>query len=337
MYSRVMILSGFLVLMFSACTDDVFDWDLGSSTDDVIEVDDDDNVDSELEDKALIHEEDSDYTWEENSEITITLNGNSIQCSSSNVLIENSLANISAPGNYRIIGSLDDGQIRVNTEEEGVVRMILDQVTINNSSSAAIFVVNADKSIIVLPEGTQNTLSDGQSYVFDSADEDEPNATLFSKDDLTLFGEGTLNIQANYADAIAGKDGVILASGEYHIEAKDDGIRGKDYLLIHSGEYNIDAGGDALKSTNDEDTSVGFLQVNGGTFTIESGADALQAKSDLLIKTATVYISDAGAKGLKAGSSVVIDAGSFNITSDDDAIHTNNKVTINSGDFVITS
>ena len=57
------------------------------------------------------------------------------------------------------------------------------------------------------------TVSDGKSYVFANPTEDEPNAAIFSKADLTIYGGGSLTVTGNFNDGIASKDGLIIASG----------------------------------------------------------------------------------------------------------------------------
>jgi hypothetical protein len=73
-------------------------------------------------------------------------------------------------------------------------------------------------------------VADGASYVLEEGT-DEPNAAIFSKSDLTIFGAGSLNVDGNYNDGIASKDGLIIKSGTISVTSVDDGIRGKDYLI----------------------------------------------------------------------------------------------------------
>lgn len=93
--------------------------------------------------------------------------------------------------------------------------------------------------VILLADGSSNFLSDATTYVFPSTEEDEPNAALFSKANLTIFGNGALTVQGNYNDGIASKDGLIIASGTIAVTAIDDGIRGKDYLVVKNGILTV--------------------------------------------------------------------------------------------------
>lgn len=292
------------------------------------------------------HEELSDYEWDSDSEIQITLNETSISSGSANVSIDGSVATITAEGNYNISGTLSNGQIIVDAGDSALVRLILNSVNITNSSNPALFIKNSDKTIIYLTEETTNTLTDGSNY---SSTDDELNAALFSKSDLTIFGEGTLTVQGNYADGITSKDGLLLASGNYNITTADDGIRGKDYLIIEDGTYTINSGGDGLKSDNDASDEVGYIKIIQGTFTIVSNGDGISAQTDVYTSgNGTYTITTAGgsayaagyetsAKGIKGLNSVTIDNGNYVIYSADDAIHSNNEVVINNGTFEISS
>ncbi|MBN2149694.1 MAG: carbohydrate-binding domain-containing protein [Anaerolineales bacterium] len=82
------------------------------------------------------------------------------------------------------------------------------------------------------------------------ADENEPNAAIFSKANLTFYGNGSLTVDGNYQDGIASQDGLIIASGALMINAIDDGMRGKDYLVVKGGNITINAQSNGLKSDN---------------------------------------------------------------------------------------
>jgi hypothetical protein len=291
------------------------------------------------------HDDPEDYIWDSTTVIPIILSGNSIQVDSPCVIVNGSLATIAAPGTYHISGTLTDGQLVVNSPEEGIVRLIFGGTSINCSNSAPVYIQNASRVLISLEDSTENALSDGSSYVFDT-DEDEPNAAIFSKEDLTIDGNGSLTVHGNYNDGIASKDGLLIKSGTLSITAADDGIRGKDYLIVEDGSITINAGGDGMKSDNDEDASEGYIMIGRGTFNITAGGDAIQALADVDITDGEFILSSGGgsggyavssAKGIKAGDNLTIQAGDFTVNSADDAIHSNNTVDIYGGIISISS
>lgn len=294
------------------------------------------------------HDNAEDYVLDDETETQIMLAGDVIEVTGEGVEVNGRFATITSAGTYRLTGTLTDGQIIVDTEDEETVHLIFDGINISNESSAPIYIANAEETVIMLAEGSENVVTDGAAYVFPDPEEDEPNAAIFSKDDLTIFGEGSLTVEAHYNDGITSKDGLIITSGTINVSAVDDGIRGKDYLIIKDGNITVNAQGDGLKSDEDEDAAKGYISIEGGTIQITSGGDAIQAETDVLITDGEFTIisgggsngvldADASAKGIKAGVAVNIDGGTFTIQSADDGVHSNGTMTINGGSFTIAS
>ena len=294
------------------------------------------------------HDNAEDYVLDDAAETQIMLAGDVIEITGEGVEVNGRFATITSAGTYRLTGTLTDGQIIVDTEDEETVHLIFDGINISNESSAPIYIANAEETVIMLAEGSENVVTDGAAYVFPDPEEDEPNAAIFSKDDLTIFGEGSLTVEAHYNDGITSKDGLIITSGTINVSAVDDGIRGKDYLIIKDGNITVNAQGDGLKSDEDEDAAKGYISIEGGTIQITSGGDAIQAETDVLITDGEFTIisgggsngvldADASAKGIKAGVAVNIDGGTFTIQSADDGVHSNGTMTINGGSFTIAS
>ena len=290
----------------------------------------------------------ADQAWDSTDLIAIQLDGASIRSSSANVLVNGSMATITSAGNYSLKGALTDGQIVVNSPSSGVVRLILDGVNITSANSAPINVVKAREVVIVLADGSQNTVTDSANYVFETQGTDEPNAAIFSKADLQISGSGSLTVNAKYNDGISSKDGLIISGGTFTINAVDDGIRGKDYLLIKDGAFTLNTQGDGLKSDNETDASMGYISIEKGTFQITSGGDAITALTDVLIQSGTFNLAAGGGssksknnnlsqKGIKGAATVTIDGGTFKINSADDGLHTNNSLVINGGTFEIST
>ena len=201
-------------------------------------------------------------------------------------------------------GSLSDGRIIVDTEDEDVVRLILDGVDLNCSNNSPIFINKAEKTVIILAENTSNTVTDGTSYIFADAAEDEPNAAIFSKSDLSIAGSGSLSIYGNYNDGISSKDGLILAGGTLKVKAIDDGIRGKDYLVLKDTAVSVDAGGDGLKSDNATDTDKGYVSIESGSVQVTSGGNAIDAGSDALVTGGELTLVSGGGSSQQADGTI---------------------------------
>lgn len=241
---------------------------------------------------------------------SITLNGDSISAGEG-VTVNGSIATITAAGTYKISGTLNDGQLVVETEDEENVTLLLAGANIHNESGPPIYVANAEKVIITLVESTENNLSDGANYT--NLDESgEPNAALFSKDDLTINGTGVLNVSANHNNGIASKDDLKVTSGTINVTAVDDGIKGKDSVSIKDGIITLNAGGDGIQSTNIDEAEKGFIAIEGGIFNITAADDAINA-----------------------ATSFVIDGGSLTLNAGDDGIHAEYPLTINGGEVNI--
>lgn len=267
----------------------------------------------------------------------ISLNGNSISVSGPGAAANGSTVTISSPGTYSLNGTLNNGQVVVNSADEGAVTLILNGVNITNNTNAPIAIMDAKDMMIILADNTVNTLTDGTNYVFPTPDDDEPNATLFSKDDLDISGNGTLNIKANYNDGISCKDDLKIYGGNIIINSKDDGIRGKNSIKVKGGTITVTAGGDGFKSDDAEDS---FIGIENGTVKITSVGDAIGAEMDVQINDGTLNLttgggsgasSDKSAKGIKGLSSTVIYGGNITINAADDCIHSDKNITINGG------
>lgn len=249
----------------------------------------------------------------------ITLNGNQVQIEGSGCNEENGTVSITQAGTYVVSGKLEKGSIVVDADKESLVYLILNGVDITNPNGPAMYGKKAEKLIVMLAEGTTNVLTDGKEYVFENETE-EPDATLFAKQDLLINGSGELVVQANYGDAIKGKDAVYLFDGKYQITAEDEAITGKDLLYIHNGTYVIEAKGDGLKASEDDtDTELGNLIIVGGNFTISSEDDGIHAENGLVITGGDIAILKSK-EGLE-GATIDIYGGNLNITSSDDGIN----------------
>jgi hypothetical protein len=300
-------------------------------------------------DTTVAYEDSSDYVWDTSQVVTITLNYTSIATTNSEkVTINGSIATIVSSGTYRISGTLTNGQIIVNPEDTGIVRLILNGVNVTCSTSAPLFIKKLEKAIILLADNTENYFTDGTNYVFESTDDNEPNAAIFSKSYLAIYGNGTLNVDANYNDGITGKDGLLIKSGNISVTAVDDGIRGKDYLVVNDGSITLNVGGDGLKSDNEDDATLGYIAISDGVFNITSSGDAISAQTNVHIYNGEFTLISGGgssktvssttsAKGIKASNGITIDEGTYSISTADDAIHSDGSLTINGGNYTIAS
>lgn len=288
--------------------------------------------------------------------------------------VKNNKVIISSAGTYSISGKTTDGQIIVETSKNEQVNLLLDGADITCTDSAPIYVKSSDKTIIALADGTENNITDTSNYVLEDETSDEPNAAIFSKDDLTIIGTGSLKVSANYNNGITSKDDLMIKEGTITVDAISDGLRGKDSITISGGNITINAQEDGMKSTNIEEAEKGYILVEGGSLNITALQDGIQADNNVIINDGEINISTGGgsanssttqdgnwgnwgkgpdentqttttttesdtvsAKGIKATNDITINGGTINIDSSDDSIHSNATLTINNGSISASS
>ena len=292
----------------------------------------------------------------------IKLDGSNATVENGVSIVEKNLVTLQAEGVYVLTGNYT-GTIKV--ESEANIRIVLNGVEINSENGPAIYVVNAEKTIITLAEGTENTLTDTTNY-----SDEEPTATIYSKDDIVFNGKGSLIVKGNYQDGIVGKDELKVVSGIYNITAMNNALKGKDSVEIVNGDFTINAENDGIKTSNTEDTTKGYILIHNGTFNIVAGHDGIQAETTLTIENGifdivsgdgssnpnvsttsndmffmrgqwgqqTTQEEDTGSyKAIKANGNLVIQNGTFKIDSAEDGIHSDSDVIIKNGTITIDS
>lgn len=207
--------------------------------------------------------------------IEIQLNGSSATCSSNKVSIDGGRITITDEGTYIITGTLDDGMIIVDAEDSDKPQIVLNNANITSASSAAIYVLEADKVFITLAEQSSNTLTNGGVYT--AIDDNNIDGVVYSKQDLTFNGSGSLTITAPAEHGIVCKDDLVFTGGTYTITSASHGLDANDSVRISDGTFVIDAGKDGIHVDNSNNETKGFVYINGGTFNIEAEGDGIDA------------------------------------------------------------
>ena len=270
-----------------------------------------------------------DVTWDSSSEVTIDLSN---PTATDGVTVSDGVITITKAGNYKLTGTYE-GQIKVGAADSDMVRLVLNNATITNSTGAAINVVEADEVVIYTASGTTNTVSDGSSYS-DTAS-GSPDAAIYSKSDLTLAGEGTLKVEGKYEEGIHTSDGLVIASGTLEVSAANTGIKGKDYVDILDGTVTVTASQDGIKATNDSDGNRGWVRLSGGIVNISAGDDGFKAERVVEISGGTLNITQAN-EGIEAQYINILD-GTVNVTSSDDGINASYSTTTTTDSTTATS
>ena len=268
------------------------------------------------------------------AETVITGKGDSVSVTGTGAAVDQRVVTITAAGTYRLSGEITDGQIAVNAGKEDEIRLILDGFTISNASSSAVYGIKSGSITITTEEGTDNYISDGTQYQYEEEGADEPDAAVFSKDDIILEGSGTLTVTGNYGCGIRSKDDLTVKSGTYVIDAVQDAMKGKDSVEIEGGTFTLNAGEDGIQASNDEEEDKGYVKISDGTFSITAAAKGIKAETLLEVTGGTIDI-DSEDDAVHCNGDVNIIGGTFTIATGDDGIHADNQVVIDDGTITI--
>ena len=241
----------------------------------------------------MFTERDLDPSYDEENSVRITLNGASAEADSDSVQISEGIVTISAEGTYIISGTLDEGQIVVRVQDSEKVQLVLDEATIQCADSAALYVAEGDKVFVTLADGTENALINGGTFA-DEQDESIDGA-LFSRQDLTINGSGTLHITSPAGHGIVCNDDLVLTSGTISVSSASHGLKANDSVRMTGAlTLSVDAGKDGIHAENDEDDSLGFVYIEQGTFSLEAEGGGLSASAYMQILDGTFAITAGG-------------------------------------------
>ena len=243
---------------------------------------------------------------------------------------------ITKAGVYRVTGSAENVTIIVDAGDEDKVQLVLDGVSVTNADAPCIYVRNADKVFVTL--SGDNSLSVTGQFTADG--DTNTDGVIFSKDDLTLNGAGSLTVNSS-DNGIVGKDDLKITGGTYKITAASKAIEANDSIRVAGGSFTIKAGTDGLHAENEDDDSLGYIYIGCGSFSMSVGDDGIHAVSLVQIDGGTFTIS---AAECMEGTYIRINDGTFDLSSWDDGINAARKssaystpvVEINGGAINIT-
>lgn len=338
----------------------------------------------------MFSDRDYETDYDESKSAIIELNGKSASCDSDAVKIDGSTVTITDEGTYILRGTLDDGMIIVNAEDADKPQLVLDGASITSETSAPLYILEADKVFVTLAEGTENTLSN--EGAFEAIDDNNIDGAVFSKQDLTFNGSGSLTVESPAGHGIVCKDDLVFTGGTYSVTSSAHGIDANDSVRYTKASIMLAAGKDGVHVENSDNPSLGFVYVADGSLNVTAEGDGLSAGTYMQIdggefdilagggsENGTKSSSDSwgnfggggrggmgrpggqmpgssrmsmdsssnestdssedstSMKGLKSDNDLLVNGGSFEINSADDAVHSNTSVTINGGNLEIAS
>ena len=255
-------------------------------------------------------------TYDESEAVKITLSGKTAACNSSNVQIEDGVVTIKAAGVYVLSGTFTDGIIVVDAGDDDKVQLVLDGVSITAVDYAAIYAKNADKVFVTLAEGAENSLTVSGDYV--QTDDNNVDAVIFAKCDLTLNGTGSLTVKDTTGHGIVSKDDLVVTGGTYTIDSQDHCLNGKDSVRIADGTFNLSCDEDGIHAGND-DQQDGYVYIEGGDINISVGDDAIHAEGILIITGGDIDVSKS-CEGVE-GDKILVTGGDIDVISSDDGFN----------------
>lgn len=284
------------------------------------------------EDSGYFTSNDQNTAW--TAATAITLSGDTATVSGSGAYANGGSVTIASAGYYDVTGTLTDGSLIVDAGKNAKVFLRLNGVTITCSDDAAIRVDQADKVFLTLAEGTENTVTSGETYS-EAALADKTDGAIFAHDDLTINGSGALTVTAAYKHGIAANDSLRITGGKITVTAPADTVHVNDSLHITGAAITLSAGDDAIHS----DTSVAIL---GGSITVNTCCEGIEAPEILIEDGAvTVTSTDDGINACGTETSdgslpgVTINGGTVTLLNpsgrDADGIDSNGNIDINGG------
>ena len=289
----------------------------------------------------------------------IAASGDSIVVTGDGAVAENGKVTIRKAGTYLLSGTLEEGQLLVDAEEGAEIILIFDGFKISNSTDAPLLFESGSSITLVLKDGSKNAVTDLRS----SAEENQ--AAIYTKSDLTISGNGTLDVTGTAEDAIHSKTNVTVQGGTINLKAGDDAIHADETLTILDGKVTVleseegleglvvdIQGGDITVNANDDGlnasdgsgsdkapgqaTEGAEIRISGGVLTVKAGGDGIDSNGDLIISGGTVVVdgpSDGGnapidydGKGVISGGTVFVSGDSGMFQSLNDSGSTQNSI-----------
>ena len=274
----------------------------------------------------------------------IELQGDSASYSGGGVAISGSVVSIGAPGEYTLRGTLNDGRIVVDLRESpGSVTLILDGADITCLTDSAIHIEQAKNLELVLAAGSDNRVVSGTEADAAVWSDAVTGAAIYAEDDLTISGEGSLQVFGYRNSAVTCKDDLTVTGGRLALHATNNGLRGSESVTLTGGTVSIEAGKDGLKSSSADKAGKGYVLIEGGTLAVYAGGDGVAAETELTISGGSIAVETTGdpalisCKGLKAKTGLTISGGEISVFAQDHAIRSQAALTVSDGSIYAES
>lgn len=285
------------------------------------------------------------------------------------VTVKGNTVTITKAGTYRLSGSLSNGRILVDAGKEDKIQLVLEGVSVTCAGQGALYVRQADKVFVTLAAGSYNAFT--STAVSTDGVEDNIDGAIYSKDDMTFNGGGTLTVSGT-CHGIVCKAELAITDGIYAVAAQNGhALQAKKNVRIAGGTFALTAQKDGIHVENADDPDEGYLYVAGGDFTVTAAGDGFSAAALVQIDggsgtltcgggaangethsdgfggpggfggwgtgTAASDEDDTSSKGMKGGAGLLMAGGTWTLDTADDGLHSNSDLTVKGGTLTIAT
>ena len=220
-------------------------------------------------------------------------------------------------------GLCQDGNLTIYSDT--TCTLILNNLCLSSTESAAIVLANKQNVIIKLPKESQNELCDAP---FREKDSESFNACLYSKGTITFSGEGNLSVSGKYYHAIASSKNISIEGCNINIaEIQKNGIH-CDKFTLKEGKIGINlqnASSKGIKAKEKFTMKGGCIEGKAvGGICIENGdmsySALLKCNGDMIISDGNIVLKHSGGGGrcISVDGNLTISGGSFTLECNGD-------------------
>lgn len=215
--------------------------------------------------------------WQEEPYYILQFNVDSVISNAPAVTASSSRVTLSQGGTYLLSGSLQNAQLVIDVPAGETVRLVLRSVNIHCERGPAILSQGAGTVVLLLEEGTESTLTDGENYLYTSGAGQD--AVIWTAGDLLITGGGSLTVAASHADAVCSRGRLAVDGGNIAVTAWQDGLIGEQSLLIRDGRLTLTCGGVGLSAP----ATGGNVTLSDGRVDVTAGGDGILAAGVLSV------------------------------------------------------
>lgn len=209
----------------------------------------------------------------------ISFQGAQVSITGTGAVLDDGEVLIAEGGTYVLSGEGYDTRVIVKAGEADDVTLVLRGLNLTNPEDEAIYFKTCGSAIVVLEDGTENTLFSGKDPQAE-ADEDDltitdegetaSGAALRAKCGLTISGGGALTVAGYINNGIKSNGDLVILGGILDVTAVNDGIKSDGNITVYGGEFTVYAEHDGFSAGQ-------ALTIHDGDFDVSTGVGSAEA------------------------------------------------------------